>query len=229
MPSRMASSRRTPRSPASALDAPFRPWLLRIVANEARNRRRSADRRTGLALRAAAADPADDSAVAASPEAEVLASETRDLLHAALRELRDEDREVIGARYFLGLSEAETAEALALPAGTGEVTDLASARSVARGPGSDRRRADRWLTSRSSPSIDARMRPSRTASGCWPARSTGPRPPRPSASPTSPRRSPRDSARRVGAPPTPPGPSVRRGGDGHGRRPVAPSSWRSSP
>ena len=32
--------------------APFRPWLLRIVANEARNRRRSADRRTGLALRA---------------------------------------------------------------------------------------------------------------------------------------------------------------------------------
>ena len=33
--------------------APFRPWLLRIVANEARNRRRSAGRRTGLALRAA--------------------------------------------------------------------------------------------------------------------------------------------------------------------------------
>ncbi len=36
--------------------APFRPWLLRIVANEARNRRRSAGRREGLALRAAAAD-----------------------------------------------------------------------------------------------------------------------------------------------------------------------------
>ena len=33
--------------------SPFRPWLLRIVANEARNRRRSAGRRTGLALRAA--------------------------------------------------------------------------------------------------------------------------------------------------------------------------------
>ena len=38
-------------------DAPFRPWLLRIVANEARNRRRSAARRSGLALRAAATDP----------------------------------------------------------------------------------------------------------------------------------------------------------------------------
>ena len=103
--------------PRFRVDAPFRPWLLRIVANEARNRRRSADRRAGLAIRAAARS-GGDTAVADSPESEVLAAETRDQLHAALRELRDEDREVIGARYFLGLSEAETAEALALPAGT---------------------------------------------------------------------------------------------------------------
>src|SRR2546427_11863793 len=33
--------------------APFRPWLLEIVGNEARNRRRSAGRREGLVLRAA--------------------------------------------------------------------------------------------------------------------------------------------------------------------------------
>ncbi|MDQ6833884.1 MAG: hypothetical protein M3008_10840 [Chloroflexota bacterium] len=33
-------------------DAPFRPWLLRIVANEARNRRKAAGRRAGLVLRA---------------------------------------------------------------------------------------------------------------------------------------------------------------------------------
>ena len=33
--------------------APLKPWLLRIVANEARNRRRSAGRREQLALRAA--------------------------------------------------------------------------------------------------------------------------------------------------------------------------------
>src|SRR5689334_3797498 len=32
-------------------DAPFRPWLLRIVGNEARNRRRSAGRRAMLELR----------------------------------------------------------------------------------------------------------------------------------------------------------------------------------
>lgn len=35
-------------------DAPLRPWLLRIAANEARNRRRSTGRREGLVLRAAA-------------------------------------------------------------------------------------------------------------------------------------------------------------------------------
>jgi RNA polymerase sigma factor (sigma-70 family) len=56
--------------------------------------------------------------VVASPESEVLAAETRRQLHAALSRLRDEDREVIGARYFLGLSEAETAESLSIPAGT---------------------------------------------------------------------------------------------------------------
>ena len=35
------------------LGEPLRPWLLAIVANEARNRRRAAGRRTALALRAA--------------------------------------------------------------------------------------------------------------------------------------------------------------------------------
>jgi RNA polymerase sigma-70 factor (ECF subfamily) len=96
--------------------APLRPWLLRIVANEARNRRRSADRRTGLALRASATAPTD--AAEPSPEAVVLAGETRGELLAALRELRDEEREVIGARFLLELSEAETAETLGIPAGT---------------------------------------------------------------------------------------------------------------
>jgi len=47
--------------------SPFRPWLLRIVANEARNRRRSAGRRAHLALRAAAEQPSGDAAP--SPEA----------------------------------------------------------------------------------------------------------------------------------------------------------------
>ena len=95
--------------------APFRPWLLRIVANEARNRRRSAGRRTGLAQRAAdVAGPA----IEPSPEHGFLAAEEPTALFAAINTLRDEDREVIGARFLLELSEAETAEALGIPRGT---------------------------------------------------------------------------------------------------------------
>jgi RNA polymerase sigma factor (sigma-70 family) len=95
---------------------PLKPWLLRIVVNEGRNRRRSADRRSGLARRAAVIEPGN--ALAESPEAEVLADETRRLLLSALGTLRHEDREVIGARYLLDLSEAETAAAIGIRPGT---------------------------------------------------------------------------------------------------------------
>ena len=44
-------------------DAPFRPWLLAIVSNEARNRRRASGRRANLALRA----PEEGSTVLAPP------------------------------------------------------------------------------------------------------------------------------------------------------------------
>jgi DNA-directed RNA polymerase specialized sigma24 family protein len=50
--------------------APLRPWLLRIVANEARNRRRAAGRRDALAVRAAAQDRPGDAVP--SPEAALL-------------------------------------------------------------------------------------------------------------------------------------------------------------
>ena len=96
--------------------APFRPWLLRIVANEARNRRRSAGRRAGLALRSAEDRRPDDAA--SSPESAVLAGEQREWLLAAVNGLRSEDRDVIAARYFLELSEAEAAELLGVPRGT---------------------------------------------------------------------------------------------------------------
>jgi RNA polymerase sigma factor (sigma-70 family) len=96
--------------------SPFRPWLLQIVANEARNRRRSAGRRTGLALRSAEDRRPDDAAP--SPESAVLADEQRRWLLAGVNGLRQEDREVIAARYFLELSEAEAAEVLGVPRGT---------------------------------------------------------------------------------------------------------------
>ena len=96
--------------------APFRPWLLQIVANEARNRRRSAGRREALALRAATEVPSGGAAP--SPEGAVLADERRAALLAALERLRDEDREVLGCRFLLELSEEETAAALDLRRGT---------------------------------------------------------------------------------------------------------------
>ena len=96
--------------------APFRPWLLRIVANEARNRRKAARRREGVALRLQASLPSDQSAP--SPEEEVLASERRATLLAALNGLREEDRLTVAYRYFLGLSEEEMATALDCARGT---------------------------------------------------------------------------------------------------------------
>jgi RNA polymerase sigma factor (sigma-70 family) len=97
-------------------DAPFRPWILRIVANEARNRRRSAGRRHGLALRLAEDRPSEDAAP--SPEAAILAVERRGALLDALAGLSDDDRLVLGYRYFLDLGEAEMAEALGVARGT---------------------------------------------------------------------------------------------------------------
>jgi RNA polymerase sigma-70 factor (ECF subfamily) len=96
--------------------AELRPWLLRIVANEARNRRRSAGRRTNLALRAAA-DPLSGGA-APSPEANLLAGEQQQALLAAVEALPEEQRDVVACRYFLELSEEETAEALDIRKGT---------------------------------------------------------------------------------------------------------------
>jgi len=96
--------------------APLRPWLLQIVANEARNRRRSASRRANLALRAAAETRPGDAAP--SPEAAVIGAEQRHELMAAVNGLREEERLVVACRYFLELSEAETAAALDLRPGT---------------------------------------------------------------------------------------------------------------
>jgi len=96
--------------------APLRPWLLQIVANEARNRRRSAGRRANLALRAAAETRPGDAAP--SPEAAVIGAEQRHELIAAVNGLREEERLVVACRYFLELSEAETAAALDLRPGT---------------------------------------------------------------------------------------------------------------
>jgi len=96
---------------------PLRPWLLAIVANEARNRRRSAGRRAALALRAAGEERPEEEP-ARSPEAALLAGKRRAALLAGLERLNERDRVVIACRYLLELSEAETAAALGVRPGT---------------------------------------------------------------------------------------------------------------
>jgi RNA polymerase sigma-70 factor (ECF subfamily) len=96
--------------------ASFRPWLLAIVANEARNRLRSASRRDSLAMRLAESRSHGDAAP--SPERAALARADREALLAAMSRLSEEDRLVIGYRFFLELSEREMAEALRCRPGT---------------------------------------------------------------------------------------------------------------
>ena len=96
--------------------APFRPWLLRIVANEARNRRTAAGRRNALAERAQVAQASGEAGP--SPEAAAEADEFRATLVKTLQGLREEDRLILAYRLFFDLSEAEMAEALNCPKGT---------------------------------------------------------------------------------------------------------------
>jgi RNA polymerase sigma-70 factor (ECF subfamily) len=97
-------------------DAPFRPWLLRIVANEAINRRRAARRHAELALRSAEGRPPDDAVP--SPEGAALAHEEQRMLVDAVARLGPPDRLVIAYRYWFDLSEQEMATALGCPRGT---------------------------------------------------------------------------------------------------------------
>jgi RNA polymerase sigma factor (sigma-70 family) len=95
--------------------APFRPWLLHIVANEARNRRRSAGRQADLAVRTA---PAGAATEAPSAEEAALHHQRREAVLRAVAALDERDRMVVACRYLAGLSEAETAAALGCRPGT---------------------------------------------------------------------------------------------------------------
>jgi RNA polymerase sigma-70 factor (ECF subfamily) len=94
--------------------APFRPWLLRIVTNEAKNRLRSASRRERLELQAARSTET----MAPATEDIAISHEMGRRLLAALDRLPRRDREVVAYRYLLDLSVSETATALAMPPGT---------------------------------------------------------------------------------------------------------------
>jgi len=96
--------------------APFRPWLLRIVANEAKNRKAASGRPPTVELGAAADRASGETAL--SPEDAAVAGDLRAGLLAAMGRLREDDRLVLSYRYFLELSETEMAAALGVARGT---------------------------------------------------------------------------------------------------------------
>lgn len=97
-------------------DAPLRPWLLRIVGNAARNRRRASRRRGATELRLI--DQFAHGDAASSPEATAEMAEERTALLRAVSALQPYDRQVIACRFFLDLDVAETAAVLGCAGGT---------------------------------------------------------------------------------------------------------------
>jgi RNA polymerase sigma-70 factor (ECF subfamily) len=93
--------------------APFRPWLLRIVANETRNHHRGAVRR---AAREATTAPLTSGLL--DPGEVIADREQKQRLLSAVAALPDRLRVVVACRYLLELDEAETAHILGVANGT---------------------------------------------------------------------------------------------------------------
>ena len=99
--------------------SPFRPWLLRIVANLAGNHRRGAQRRERRTARVAAlVDAGGPRPGEPGPGEQVEQADDRRRLTEALDRLPHKDREVLVIRYLLEFSEEETAAVLGCPRGT---------------------------------------------------------------------------------------------------------------
>ncbi len=98
--------------------APFRPWLLRIVANEARNAHRTAGRRSVRERRAWEQTRPLLLARPDSPADAALSAERRAALVNGLGTLSAAHRQVVTCRYLLDLDEAETVAVLGWPRGT---------------------------------------------------------------------------------------------------------------
>ena len=91
-----------------------RSWMLRIVANEAKNHGRSRARRRRRDDREARMTRPG----IVGADVEAIQRLEHDELMLALRHLGDRDRDVLSCRFVVGLNEAETAVVLGLPRGT---------------------------------------------------------------------------------------------------------------
>ena len=92
---------------------PLRPWLLRIATNLSHNRRRSIARYLAALVRFSQETPQAFSSIDSGS-----LSEESEALWQALQRIKWQFRVVIYLRYFLEMSEAETAAALGVAQGT---------------------------------------------------------------------------------------------------------------
>ncbi|MGB5759318.1 MAG: sigma-70 family RNA polymerase sigma factor [Acidimicrobiales bacterium] len=92
----------------------FRAWYLRIVANTARNDRRSRSRRAALAVKATAIPAVE----VITPEAAAVTATDREIVLRALNRLSAEDRLVLALRFFEEMTQADIAQVLDCPIGT---------------------------------------------------------------------------------------------------------------
>ena len=99
---------------------PLRPWLLSITGNLARNRRRALGRYWAAMRRLVSLEPRETVRGRSSDERDPLDTQVvvAQALAHAVKQLEDNDREVIILRYFMELSTAETAQALGIVEGT---------------------------------------------------------------------------------------------------------------
>jgi RNA polymerase sigma-70 factor (ECF subfamily) len=98
--------------------APFRPWLLRIVANETRNLHRATGRRAARERRAWEESQPLLLARPDDPADALLSADRQSALVDGLARLSPEHRLVVSCRYLLDLDEADTAAVLGWPRGT---------------------------------------------------------------------------------------------------------------
>ncbi len=97
-------------------DAPFRPWLLRIVTNLALNRLQANRRRLNMTERYTRQAIIETGPL--SIDGLVVQRDQRQRLLQAVGQLSPDQQALISLRYFLELPEAEVAATLKIPLGT---------------------------------------------------------------------------------------------------------------
>lgn len=118
----LEAARRRARLPLRA-SFPFRPFVLRVALNLAKNHARDEARWRRAPLEAVDGDPlaAPASGGAFQAEASLIRAEREELVRAAVRDLPRRQREVLALRVDAGLSFAEVAGALGIKEGNARV------------------------------------------------------------------------------------------------------------